>query len=86
VCPVVSPTFYDVLGVATDASASEIRRAYRRLARMVHPDLHRDASEVVAAEAELRIRELNSAWHTLSDPDRRRHYDTSIGIWQRLGD
>ena len=60
---------YSILGVPRTATASEIRAAYRRLARVYHPDLN------AGPEAEARMREINEAYDTLSDPQRRRYYD-----------
>jgi molecular chaperone DnaJ len=63
------PDLYGVLGVARDASEEDIKRAYRRLARELHPDLNNDP------EAERRFKEVTAAYETLSDPARRRQYD-----------
>jgi molecular chaperone DnaJ len=61
---------YEVLGVTRDATQDEIKRAYRRLAREHHPDVnHHDP------DAERRIKEINLAYQTLSDPAKRRQYD-----------
>ena len=60
---------YSILGVPAAATAEEIRAAYRRLARQYHPDLNSNP------EAEARMKEINEAYATLSDPLRRRHYD-----------
>lgn len=62
--------YYDVLGVAKDASADEIKRAYRALARKHHPDVSHNKSE-----AEHRFKEINEAYEVLSDPNKRAHYD-----------
>jgi molecular chaperone DnaJ len=65
---------YQVLGVDRGATQDEIRRAYRRLAREHHPDVnHGDPN------AEHRFKEINLAYQTLSDPARRRQYDTFGG-------
>ena len=60
---------YSILGVPAAATTEEIRAAYRRLARQYHPDLN------TGPEAETRMKEINQAYATLSDPERRRHYD-----------
>lgn len=61
---------YDALGVSRDASADDIRRAYRRRARELHPDVNPGD-----AEAESRFKEVALAYEVLSDPQRRQHYD-----------
>ena len=61
-------THYDVLGVAPSASNGEIRRAYLEAARRSHPDVAGDAGEE-------RMRQINEAWATLSDPEARAFYD-----------
>src|SRR5919199_6785042 len=61
--------YYDVLGVARNADADEIKRAFRRLARELHPDV----SE--APDAEHRFREVVEAYEVLSNSERREVYD-----------
>ncbi|MBU3702421.1 MAG: J domain-containing protein, partial [Acidimicrobiia bacterium] len=61
---------YDVLGVTREASGDDIRRAYRRRARELHPDVNPGD-----AEAEARFKEVALAYEVLSDPQRRQHYD-----------
>lgn len=61
---------YDILGVERDASASEIKRAYRRLAMRHHPDRNPDGEG--SAEA---FKRISWAYQLLSDPERRRRYD-----------
>jgi molecular chaperone DnaJ len=61
---------YEVLGVSSDATQEDIRKAYRKLARTHHPDVnHHDP------DAERRFKEINLAYQTLSDPAKRRQYD-----------
>lgn len=60
---------YAVLGVARDASADEIRSAYRKLARQHHPDVS------AAANAAERFKEVTQAYEVLSDPEKRQRYD-----------
>ena len=61
---------YKVLGVARDASADDIRKAYRRLAKQWHPDTNPDKPE-----AEARFKEISAAYALLSDPEQRARYD-----------
>jgi len=64
--------YYDVLGVAPDAGAEEIKRAYRQLARRYHPDISGE-------ERGGAFKELAHAYDVLRDPSRRRDYDARIG-------
>ncbi len=67
---------YIVLGVERDAGTGEIKRAYKRLARRLHPDINPGDRE-----AEARFRQVLDAYETLMDPDRRRRYDAGqLGI------
>ncbi|MDH3755087.1 MAG: molecular chaperone DnaJ [Acidimicrobiia bacterium] len=61
---------YQVLGVSRSASADDIKKAYRRLAREYHPDANPDD-----AEAEARFKEIANAYEVLSDPERRARFD-----------
>src|SRR5437879_6161870 len=61
--------FYETLGVARDAKAEDIQRAYRKLARTYHPDVNKDPA------AEERFKEISEAYDVLSDPETRRRYD-----------
>jgi molecular chaperone DnaJ len=65
----MSSDYYDVLGVSNESTAEEIKRAYRKLARELHPDLNPDPK---AAE---RFKEVTAAYETLSDDQKRRMYD-----------
>jgi molecular chaperone DnaJ len=62
--------YYEVLGLQKGASDDEIKKAYRRIAKECHPDLHPDDK---AAEA--RFKEANEAYAVLSDPDKKAKYD-----------
>ena len=63
------PDLYGVLGIRPDSSEEEIKRAYRKLARELHPDVNKDP------EAERRFKQVTAAYETLKDPVRRRQYD-----------
>ena len=61
--------FYDILGVSEDADAQEIKKAYRKLSLKYHPDHNKEA------DAEVKMKDINEAYATLSDPDKRQIYD-----------
>ena len=71
--------YYEVLGVPRTASADEIKRAYRQLARKHHPDLHPAAERARAAE---RFKEINEANEALGDPAKRARYDALGPAWK----
>jgi curved DNA-binding protein len=64
--------YYEVLGVPRTATADEIKRAYRQLARKHHPDLKPASEKAGAAE---KFKEINEAYEVLSDPEKRGKYD-----------
>jgi molecular chaperone DnaJ len=64
--------FYLILGLERGASSNDIKRAYKRLARRCHPDINPGDRTAVA-----QFRQIVEAYETLSDPDRRRRYDTT---------
>jgi curved DNA-binding protein CbpA len=76
---VVLKDHYVVLGIRQDASASEIKKIYRKLAREFHPDaLGPDASEAETKEAESLFKELSTAYEHLSDPEKRSAIDNYL--------
>lgn len=71
--------YYQALGVGRDASADEVKRAYRKLARKYHPDVSKEK------DAEKRMKEVNEAHAVLSDPEKRAAYDR-LGEGHRAGE
>jgi curved DNA-binding protein len=68
--------YYEVLGVSRTASNDDIQKAYRKLARKYHPDINK------TKEAEDRFKEINEANEVLSDPTKRKKYDTLGANWK----
>ena len=68
--------FYKILGVERTADASEIKKAYRRLARKYHPDMNK------AANSEEKFKEVNEAYEVLKDAEKRKAYDQFGSDWK----
>ncbi len=68
--------YYEILGVKRDASAQEIKSAYRKLARKYHPDVNK------TKEAEAKFKDINEAYEVLSDTNKRNRYDSLGSNWQ----
>ncbi len=68
--------YYEILGVKRDATAAEIKSAYRKLARKYHPDVNK------TKEAESRFKDINEAYEVLSDKEKRKRYDSLGANWQ----
>ena len=68
--------YYEILGVKRDASESEIKSAYRKLARKYHPDVNK------TKEAEAKFKDINEAYEVLGDKNKRQRYDSLGANWQ----
>lgn len=68
-------SLYDILGIPAGASSQEIKAAYRRLARVCHPDVAAIDGKNSSADEFMKI---HAAYSTLSDPDKRANYDRSL--------
>jgi len=71
--------YYKILGVAKTASADDIKKAFRKLARKYHPDVNPGDKK-----AEEKFKEMNEAYEVLSDSDKRRKYDTLGPNWEQF--
>ncbi len=72
--------YYQTLGVPRTASLDDIKKAFRRLARQYHPDLHSGPKK---AEMEKKFKELNEAQEVLTDPEKRKKYDQYGAEWEQ---
>lgn len=68
--------YYKILGVSREAESIEIKKAYRSLARKFHPDVSKEKN------AENKFKDVNEAYETLSDPEKRKKYDTLGNGWR----
>src|SRR5438270_1996675 len=72
--------YYETLGVSKTASEDEIKSAFRKLARKYHPDVAKDKKS-----AEERFKQINEAYEVLSDPEKRKKYDSLGADWNQQG-
>jgi len=72
--------YYKVLGIDRGADEKEIKSAYRKLARKYHPDVNK------SAEASQKFKDVNEAYEVLSDPEKRKRYDSLGSSWQEGAD
>src|SRR5258708_1646074 len=75
--PVEYKDYYKTLGVPKSATAADLKKAYRKLARQYHPDVNKNP------DASKKFKEVNEANEVLSDPDKRKRYDALGPDWER---
>jgi len=73
--------YYEILGVARNATDEDIKKAFRKLARKYHPDVAKDKKE-----AEAKFKEINEAYEVLGDPEKRKKYDELGPNWKSGAD
>src|SRR6266699_5054617 len=76
--PVEYKDYYKTLGVPKNASTEDVKKAYRKLARQYHPDVNKKP------DAEKKFKEINEANEVLSDPEKRKRYDTVGPEWEQF--
>src|SRR5271154_467954 len=76
--PVQYKDYYESLGVPRTASADEIKKSFRKLARQHHPDVAKDKKK-----SEEKFKEINEAYEVLSDPAKRKKYDELGANWKQ---
>ena len=75
--------YYSILGVSSDADDKDIKKTYKKLAKKYHPDLNQGNEK-----SELKFKEVNEAYHAISDPEKRKKYDElrqNYNQWQSRG-
>lgn len=77
--------YYAILGVSKSATEDEIQKAYRKLARKYHPDLHADASDREKENAKQQFQRVQQAYDVLSDKKKRRMYDQMGPGFEQMG-
>lgn len=71
-------THYDTLGIKPTSTTQEVRKAYLRRARALHPDRQLDRPPAEARKAEQAMQQVNVAWNVLSDPAKKAEYDSVL--------
>ena len=74
---VMAQNYYDILGISKNASDKDIKSAYRRMARKLHPDVNPDDSR-----AQNQFKKVNEAFEVVGDPSRRKDYDHFGDNWK----
>ena len=77
--------YYQVLGLSRSATAEEIHKAHKKLARKHHPDLHEDAEPREKKRAKEQFQKVQQAYDVLSDPEKRKMYDQLGPDFERMG-
>ncbi len=81
----MSKDYYELLGITRSASPDDVQKAYRKLARKFHPDLHEHQEEKEKKEAKKQFQQVQNAYDVLSDPKKRELYDQLGPNFENMG-
>lgn len=78
--------YYKILGIDKQATEKDIKKAYRKLALVWHPDRHANSTDDEKVQAEKKFKEIGEAYAILSDPEKRQRFDSGVDLDTGFGD